>query len=75
MNYASSPTDDDGAQDAHPHDQCLDPKFVVGYNGEEVGNNLIWNEKEGWMLFSTRRKVIYESLKDKTHVVVYEGNS
>lgn len=61
----SQPSEDDGPQENHPHDQCLDPKFVIGYNGEEASNNLIWNETEGWMLYSTKKKVIYESLKEK----------
>lgn len=51
--FASEPIEYDGVQDPHPHNTCLEPTFIIGYNGEEASNNLIWNEKEGWILFTT----------------------
>jgi hypothetical protein len=47
----------------------------MGYNGEEASNNLIWNESEGFILFSTKKKVIFENLNQKEQFVVYEGTS
>jgi WD40 repeat protein len=34
LSFVAKPESIDGPQDPHPHDQCLDPKFVIGYDAQ-----------------------------------------
>lgn len=59
----------------YPHNESLDAKFVMGYNGEEANRNLFWNEQEGWVLYTTKDKLVQERLQTKEQTVIYTGAS
>lgn len=48
-----------------------DIRTYIGYNGAPQ-SNVIWNEKGGWTLYTLNNKVVLESLKDRSQVVLIE---
>ena len=53
----------------------LVPQKYIGYNGEEASRNLIWNEKEGWTVFTTKNNLIFELIKEKQQSIIYTGKT
>ena len=58
-----------------PFENNITPIYIMGYNGEEAHSNIIWNQSEGYTLWTTRDKVVMEHLQNKSQRVVYSGLS
>ena len=59
-------------QDEVPHNQCLEPRSIIGYNGEESSHNIVWNQAEGCLFFSTKQKIVREDLQTKEQKICFE---
>ncbi len=46
----------------------LSPELLVGYNGH-AHDNIVWNEKAGWMAYSVRNKLVVEDVRAKTQEI------
>ena len=57
-------------------EKIMQPAVVTGYDGfGGVHDNIVWNQAEGWMVYTLHNKVIFENVKSREQTVLCESAS
>ena len=49
-------------------------EIIIGYNGNSH-DNIVWNEKEGWIAYTIRNKLVIEDVRERRHAIFSDHES